>query len=319
MDTYLAENLAYMRLREIRLPLYRQKSPLIHKRRVLVDWTCLGGEKFNLGKPAIHLAIVILDRFMDGHDFPDIDFLPYLCMASLSLAAKFDCKETRVPKFSKLKTLLKKDDVIWNSVQFRNLEGIIMEYFKWNIFIPTPTHYADLLRSQIMFPSDLIHGCPISKEMYPEVEERLIEFVNYFLDLSMQEGSLVGVEHAKIAASSIYCARSVLDMTPVWPFNLQRLLGGLSITEFQHCNRLLLNVYVMEDSSQQENLPEELVLSQNKTSSTPPTKKARQEVQEESTVMKKEVTPSPHTPSTDEGYVSKSSFVLTPSLDENYS
>ena len=57
--------------------------------------------------------------------------------------------------FSKLKTLLKKDDVIWNSVQFRNLEGIIMEYFKWNIFIPTPTHYADLLRSQIMFPSSL--------------------------------------------------------------------------------------------------------------------------------------------------------------------
>ena len=49
MDTYLAENLAYMRLREIKLPLYRQKSPLIHKRRVLVDWTCLGGEKFNLG------------------------------------------------------------------------------------------------------------------------------------------------------------------------------------------------------------------------------------------------------------------------------
>ena len=37
----------------------------------------------------------------------------------------------------------------------------------------------------------------------------------------------MGVEHAKIAASSIYCARSVLDMTPVWPFNLQRLLGGI--------------------------------------------------------------------------------------------
>ena len=40
----------------------------------------------------------------------------------------------------------------------------------------------------------------------------------------------------------------------------------------------------MEDSFQQENLPEELVLSQNRTSSTPPTKKARQEAQEESTV-----------------------------------
>ena len=36
---------------------------------------------------------------MDGHDFTDSDSLPYVCMASLSLAAKFDCKETRVPKY----------------------------------------------------------------------------------------------------------------------------------------------------------------------------------------------------------------------------
>jgi len=316
MDIYLRETLAYMRIRELKLPPYRQKSPQIHKRRILVDWTCLSGEKFNLGRSAIHLAIVILDRFMDGHDFPDIDSLPYLCMASLSLAAKFDCKETSVPKFSKLKTLLKKDDVIWTSAQFRRLEGMIMEHFDWNIFIPTPTNYVDFLQPQIVFPSDLIHGRLISKEMYREVEERLLEFTHYFLDISMQEGSLVGVEHAKIAAASIYCARSVLDMTPVWPFNLQRLLGGLRTAEFQHCNRLLLSVYVMEDSSQQVNLAEELVLSQSRASSSPPSKKAKQEKELESTVMKTEPTPSPQTPATDEGYVSKSSFVLSPNLDE---
>merc|ERR1712012_1099850 len=96
-----------MRFRESKLTPYLQKSPQIEKRRHLVDWTCLSGEKFAIEKSAINLAIVILDRFMDSHDFTDSDALPYVCMACLSLAAKFDCKETRVPKFSKLKALIK--------------------------------------------------------------------------------------------------------------------------------------------------------------------------------------------------------------------
>ena len=64
------------------------------------------GEKFDLEKSAINLAIAILDRFMDGHDFTDSDSLPYVCMASLSLAAKFDCKETRVPKYRQVPLVL---------------------------------------------------------------------------------------------------------------------------------------------------------------------------------------------------------------------
>ena len=61
-----------------------------------------------------------------------------------------------------------------------------MAHFNWNIFIPTPTHYVDLLEPQIVFPTDLIHGRLIAKEIYPEVVERLMEFVHYFLDISMQ-------------------------------------------------------------------------------------------------------------------------------------
>ena len=59
---------------------------------------------------------------------------------------------------------------------------------------------------------------------------------------------------------------------------------GLSIAEFQNYNRLLLSVYVTEDSSQQVNLAEELVLSQSRTTSTPPAKKAKQEIEAEFTV-----------------------------------
>jgi hypothetical protein len=42
------------------------------------------------------------------------------------------------------------------------------------------------LEPQIVFPTDLIHGRLIAKEIYPEVVERLMEFVHYFLDISMQ-------------------------------------------------------------------------------------------------------------------------------------
>ena len=75
---------------------------------------------------------------------------------------------------------------LWKPLEFRRLEGMIMAHFNWNIFIPTPTHYVDLLEPQIVFPTDLIHGRLIAKEIYPEVVERLMEFVHYFLDISMQ-------------------------------------------------------------------------------------------------------------------------------------
>ena len=94
---------------------------------------------------------------------------------------------------------------------------------------------------------------------------------------------MVGEEQAKIAAASLFCARSVLNVTPVWPLNLQRLLG-LNESEFGHCNQLLLSTYVMEDSRQEE------------MSSTPPRKKTKKMI--------------PETPVTDEGYVSRTSFVV---------
>ena len=66
-----------------------------------MDWTILSAEELALPKPAQHLAIVLLDRFMDSHDIA-LQSLHVICLAAISLAAKFDGLETKVPKHSKL-------------------------------------------------------------------------------------------------------------------------------------------------------------------------------------------------------------------------
>ena len=111
----------------------------------------------------------------------------------------------------------------------------------------------------------------------------------------MQEAILAGVEQAKIAAASIFCARNVLNISPLWPLNLERLLN-LHDSKFTHYSTLLMSVYVMQDSLQSSNeLNEELC--------TPPRKKARLTAAEETVGV---------SPNTDEGYVSRVSFEETP-------
>ena len=190
MEVYLPENLRYMRQREKLLAKYHGRSPQLKERRFLVDWICLKGEKFALPKSAIHLAVVILDRFMDCHDITT-QSLEFICLAALTLASKFDCKETTVPKYKKFKSVLSSSSNTSRpppppkASDFRSLEGMILAFFKWNIFIPTATHYVDLLIEQVLHPTDVVNGTRTYTN-YMEVRERLVAFVHYFLDISMQ-------------------------------------------------------------------------------------------------------------------------------------
>ena len=183
-DTYLMDYLNCMRHKESNVSLdYRGKSPQLGQRRLLVDWTCLSAEEISLPKSTQNLAIVLLDRFMDGHDIA-LESLHFICLAALSLAAKFDCNDSKVPKFSRLAQLL---DVPGSCkpAQFRQLEGMMMGHFKWNIFIPTATHYIELLREQILHPTDLLAGDPVY-DYFQQIDDRLAAFISYFLDIALQ-------------------------------------------------------------------------------------------------------------------------------------
>ena len=49
---------------------------------------------------------------------------------------------------------------------------MIMSHFKWNIYIPTATHYVELLSEQILHPTDLLEGISIYDDFH-QVDERL--------------------------------------------------------------------------------------------------------------------------------------------------
>ena len=187
LEQYLLETFAYMRRRESKLSTFKRRLPQIEHRRVLVDWLCTKGESLEFPKSTIHLALVLLDRFMDCHSI-EMEHLHFVCLACMSVSGKFDMKETKVLRFSRLKTLLEESPDLpeLQPAILKYLEGLILSHFDWNIYLPSPTHYVDLLLSNhVLFPDDIVDGFPIQKN-FPEMLESLTDFIRYFLDISMQ-------------------------------------------------------------------------------------------------------------------------------------
>ena len=143
LEQYLLDTFAYMRQRESKLSTFKRRSPQLEHRRVLVDWLCTKGESLEFPKSTIHMALVLLDRFMDCHSI-EMEHLHFVCLACLSVSGKFDMKETKVLRFSRLKTLLEESPDLpeLKPAILKYLEGLILGHFDWNIYIPSPTHYV---------------------------------------------------------------------------------------------------------------------------------------------------------------------------------
>ena len=73
----------------------------------------------------------------------------------------------------------------------------------------------------------------------------------YFFSLSFQDDDLAGEKCYVIGGASIYCARSVLEVLPIWPSHLERLFA-LSEAEFSQCSSTLLATYEEAEGNSQE-------------------------------------------------------------------
>ena len=74
-----------LRAKEQNLPPYHGHSPQLWFRRHLVDWLAIVVETFSLGTTSQHLAIHLLDFFMDKLEV-DQNHLYLLAMACLSIS-----------------------------------------------------------------------------------------------------------------------------------------------------------------------------------------------------------------------------------------
>ena len=84
-----------------------------------MNWTSSVAEKLKLTNCTLHLAVKLLDYFMDGHDIQD----PQLHLVSLGSLLLAEEKESLIPKYLKLNTFLKNQVSLSN---FLTLEFMIL-------------------------------------------------------------------------------------------------------------------------------------------------------------------------------------------------
>ena len=84
-----ADILCILYLKEDQLMPFKGQSPQIHLRRYLVDWLAILCERFEIGRHALHLAVYMLDRFMDHYAIVKESQLQLLALACLLIASKF--------------------------------------------------------------------------------------------------------------------------------------------------------------------------------------------------------------------------------------
>ncbi len=65
----------------------------------------------------------------------------------------------------------------------------MLNYFGWNVFIPSPAHYVELfMKYALNDEEDFINSYPVSQQNVREIQECLEDFIQYFLDIAMQVG-----------------------------------------------------------------------------------------------------------------------------------
>ena len=134
-----------------------------------MNWTSSVAKMLNLINCTLHLAVKLLDYFMDGHDIQD----PQLHLVSLGSLLLAEEKASIVPKYSKLNTFLKNQVSLSN---FLNLEYMILTFFNFHLSLPTTCHFTEMLLPYSILPTDCHNG-----------KAKDYQCVKYFLDVALQE------------------------------------------------------------------------------------------------------------------------------------
>jgi len=256
-DEYLTDFLLTLKDQEDRWSKrFYRRSPQLQFRNGLVNWLVVTCKELGLHPSTIHLAVKILDSFMDGHNIEQ-EKLTLVAIAALTIAAKFAEKETKVPRFAQLirhTPVEIKKDLLGHTVGEQGcLETLILSYFEWNVFIPTAHSFVELLMPNGINPledSVSLDGKSPPELMPPDfieknLKSRFLYFVKVFQDIALQDVNMVEVRPSVLAASIIYASRRVVGLFPIWPQRLsnQTNLIQTQVSHFIDCAQVLLDTY----------------------------------------------------------------------------
>uniref|UniRef100_A0A8C6JPB2 Cyclin-J-like protein n=1 Tax=Melopsittacus undulatus TaxID=13146 RepID=A0A8C6JPB2_MELUD len=267
------------REKELKLPVYKARSPQIGMRRYFIDVLTVLSNHCNLCPTARHLAIYLLDLFMDRYDVTakQLYIISFACLllasklqdlhcdCSIHLPAavdeavhkgKFEEKEDKVPKLELLNNLayMCKVNVVLNKQDLLTVEILLLENFDWNLCMPTPAHYIDYYLYVSFGENDLHNGWPITSPT--EVKDFLEKYAYYFLDLSVQDPTFLHFRPSLIAAACVCASRICMQVSPAWTMQLE-FLTCYSLEHLAQCVEMML-IYYENDINEASNIKKQV-------------------------------------------------------------
>lgn len=97
-----------------------------------------------------------------------------------SFAAKFEENEEKIPTIS---TLNKFVNDIFQQSEFTQMELLLLDFFKWNVDLPTPVHFMEYYLSRAVM--DLDSQEKVTDDV-PKINTYIRKYVHYFLEISLQ-------------------------------------------------------------------------------------------------------------------------------------
>ncbi|KFQ22595.1 Cyclin-J-like, partial [Mesitornis unicolor] len=244
---------------ELKLPVYKAHSPQIGMRRYLIELLTVLGNHCNLCPTAWHLAVYLLDLFMDRYDIA-VKQLHVVALACLLLASKFEEKEDKVPKLEQLNNLayMCNVNVVLDKKDLLRMEMLLLDNFSWNLCLPTPAHYVDYYLCVAVAESDLHKGWPVT--LLPRMRAFLEKYVYYFLNFSVQDHAFLRFRPSLVAAACVCASRICVQLSPAWTTQLE-LLTRYSWEHLAQCIEMMLRYYE-NDIKEASNLKKQVTIHQ---------------------------------------------------------
>ncbi|KAM5217751.1 cyclin-J-like protein isoform 1-T5 [Hipposideros larvatus] len=236
--------------RELKLPAFRAHSPLLKSRRFFVDILTLLSSHCQLCPTARHLAVYLMDHFLDRYNITTSKQLYAVAVSCLLLASKFEDREDRVPKLEQINStrILSSQSFTLTKKELLSTELLLLEAFHWNLCLPTPAHFLDYYLLASVSQKD--HHCHSWPTACPrKTKECLKEYAQYFLEVTLQDHIFYKFQPSVVAAACVGASRICLQLSPYWTRDLQRI-SNYSLEHLSTCIEILLVAYdnVLKDA-----------------------------------------------------------------------
>ncbi|XP_046990687.1 cyclin-J isoform X1 [Schistocerca americana] len=218
-----------------RIP-FNFRSPQIQYRSHLVKWICNIAEGLKLSSTTVHLAIYILDIFMDNHSIA-LESLNLLTLVSVLLAAKFEERDINVPKVSDMNALIESPYPV---AEFLAMEFMTLQFLKWSLVHPTAAHFAEFYVVHIISPADFSSDNHF--ETYKDLQHAAHHYMKEFLDYSLQDPGFHLFNPSLVAGSCIALARIRLRLSEKWTPGLLEVTQ-YRLSDLKPCMELIMRVY----------------------------------------------------------------------------